>query len=201
LSTEITTALSVFTSIKAQDVSLGNKSVISSNWNRAFVGSLHVADNVTDDDWDHSGNKSLCFVRDEDLDTISIGDVLLLLLPGLLEDSNTDSLDDDKEDSDGKSDDKDDSLDDDTDITLGLLFEGKGKVDGINSYCADVDDVASDDNVRLEDANGAPDKSLDSLLDKDDAVEVCGKEAHASPKITDVSLSPKLFPFMSNLLS
>jgi hypothetical protein len=163
---------------------------------------LHGADIATDDDWDHSGNKSLCFVRDEDLDAFVIDDVLLLLLllPGLLEDSNTGSDDDDKEDADGKFDDKDDSLDDDTDITLGLLFEGKGKVDGINSYCADVDDVASDDNVRLEDANGAPDKTLDSL-DKDDVVEVCGKEAHASPKITDASLSPKLFPFMIGLSS
>jgi hypothetical protein len=116
-----------------------------------------------------------------------------------LEDSNTDSDDGDKEDSDGKSDDKDDSLDDDTDISLGL-FEGKGKDNGRNSYCVDVDDVASDDNARLEDANCAPDKTLD-CVDKDDAVEVCGKEAHASPKITDASLSPKLFPFMSNLLS
>jgi hypothetical protein len=193
--------LSVFTSIKAQDVVLGHLSVISSNWNRAFVGSLHVAgDNVTDDDWDHSGNKSLCFVRDEDLDIISIGDVLLLLLPSLLEDLNTDSDDGDKEDSDGKFDDKDDSLDDDIDITLGL-FEGKGKDNGRDSDFDDLDDgVASDDNARLEDANGAPDKTLD-CVDKDDAVEVCGKEVHASPKITDASLSPKLFPFMSNLLS
>jgi hypothetical protein len=123
---------------------------------------------------------------------------LLLLLPGLFEDSNTDSDDGDKEDSDGKLDDKDDSLDDDTDIKLGL-FGGEGKDNGINSDFDDVDGVASDDNVRLEDANCAPDIALASLLDKDDAVEVFGKEAHASPKITDVSLSPKLFPFMISL--
>jgi hypothetical protein len=191
--------LSVFTSIKDQDVSLGYSSVISWNWNRAFVGSLHVVDNVLTDEWDHIGNSSLCCVRDEDLDVIAIDDGLLLLLPGLLEDSNTNSDDDDKEDSDGKSDDKDDSLDDDTDMTLGL-FWSEYKDNGINSDFDDLDDVASDDNARLEDANCAPDIALVSF-DKDDTVGVCGKEAHASPKITDVSLSPKLFPFMISLSS
>jgi hypothetical protein len=129
-----------------------------SNLNRAWVGSLHdIGDNV-------------CCVRD-DLGTTLIGDILLLLL-GLLEDSNTDNKDDEDEGAGGKFDDKDDDcLDDDANVTLDK-FDG-GDKSGRSSGCADVGGAKADDNVRLVDVSvGAPGKTLVSRGDEDDVVEV-----------------------------
>jgi hypothetical protein len=128
-----------------------------SNWNKASLGSLHdIGDNV-------------CCVRD-DLGTTLIGDTLLLLL-GLLEDSNTDKEDKD-EGAGGKFDDKDDDcLDDDANVTLGK-FDG-GDKSGRSSGCADVGGAKADDNARLVDASAcAPSKTLLSRGDEDDVVEV-----------------------------
>jgi hypothetical protein len=123
---------------------------MSSNWNKACVGSLHDI-----------GDTNVCCVRDN-LGTTLISDILLLLL-GLLEDSNTG----------GKFDDRDDDcLDDDADVTLGK-FDG-GDKSGRSSGCADVGGAKADDNVRLEDTSvGAPDKTLLSRgRDEDDVVKV-----------------------------
>ncbi len=129
-----------------------------SNLNRAWLGSLHdIGDNV-------------CCVRD-DLGTTLIGSILLLLL-GLLEDSNTDNEDDEDEGAGGKFDDKDDDcLDDDANVTLGK-FDG-GDKNGRSSGCADVGGAKADDNARLVDASAcAPNKTLLSRGDEDDVVEV-----------------------------
>jgi hypothetical protein len=128
-----------------------------SNLNRAWLGLLHdIGDNV-------------CCVRDS-LGTTLIGDNLLLLL-GLLENSNTDNEDKD-EGAGGKFDDKDDDcLDDDASVTLDK-FDG-GDKNGRSSGCADVGGAKADDNVRLVDASAcAPGKTLVSRGDEDDVVEV-----------------------------
>jgi hypothetical protein len=173
---------------------------MSSNWNKASVGSLHISvvlDDVTDD---ASGrgieiDSSVCCGH-SDVDSISINGVLLV---GFLEGSS----DSDEDDEDGNFDDNEGVVDDNTDVMLGLL-EGED-TNGRKSGCVDVNGrslLVADDDVRLGDVSGGgPDKTPVSD-DEDDGSVVCEiLDLHASPKSNDASLLPKLLPSMTSLSS
>jgi hypothetical protein len=126
---------------------------MSSNWNRAFDGSLHIIlDDIADNE--DAGRDILCCDHG-DLDCISSNDELLA---GLLEGS---------EDNGSFNEDEEGDFNGETfDVTLGL-FEGEDEKGG-NTGCVDIDDANTDDNVRLEDTGGNIDKAIDS---GDDDVE------------------------------
>jgi hypothetical protein len=173
---------------------------MSSNWNKACVGLLHTSV-VLDDVADNANGRGIeidssnCCCGHNDVDGISTNGVLLV---GLLEGSN--GIDEDDEDDNF---DEDEGADDvNTDVILGLL-EGED-MNGRKAGCVDVNGrslLAADDNVCLEDVSGGGPDKIPVSDEEDDMVEVCGIVVHASPKSADASLSPKLFPSMTSLLS
>jgi hypothetical protein len=181
---------------------VGKLSVMSSNWKKACVGSLHtsvVLDDVVDD---ANGrgieiDSSVCCCGHGDVDSTSTNGVLLV---GLSEGSSGIL---DEVDKDDNFDEDEGAVDVNTDVLLGLL-EGED-TNGRKSGCDDLNGwslLAADDNVCLGDVSGgAPDETLVSD-DEDDGLEVCEiLDLHASPKSNDASLSPKLLPSMTSLLS
>jgi hypothetical protein len=175
---------------------------MSSNWNKAWVGSLHtsvVLDDVADDANGRGTeiDSSVCCCGHNDVDGFSTNGVLLV---GLSEGSN--GIDDD--DKDDNFDEDEGAVDANTDVILGLL-EGED-TNGRKSGCVDVNGsrslLAADDDVRLGDViGGGPDKTPVSD-EEDDGSEVCEiVDLHASPKSADASYSPKLLPSMTSLSS
>jgi hypothetical protein len=191
------------TFVKVQYISMGSLSVMSSNWNKACVGSLHTSVELDDvaDDANGRGieiDSSVCCCGHGDVDSISTNGELLV---GLSEGSNGSDDDDD----DGNFDEDEGAVDVNTDVMLGL-FEGED-TNGRKSGCDDVNGrslLAADDNVRLGDVSGGgPDKTPVSVdEEEDDGSEVCEiLDLHASPKSNDASPLPKLFPSMTSLSS
>jgi hypothetical protein len=174
---------------------------MSSNWNKACVGSLHtsvVLDDVADDA-NGRGTEidcSVCCCGHNDVDGFSTNGVLLV---GLSEGSN--GIDDD--DKDDNFDEDEGVVDDNTVVMIGLL-EGED-TNGRKAGCDDVLNgrslLAAGDNVCLEDVSGGgPDKT--PVSDEEDGSEVCEiVDLHASPKSNDASLLPKLLPSMTSLSS
>jgi hypothetical protein len=173
---------------------------MSSNWNKACVGSLHtsvVLDDVADDANGRGTeiDSSVCCCGHNDVDGFSTNGVLLV---GLSEGSN--GIDDD--DKDDNFDEDEGAVDANTDAMLGLL-EGED-MNGRKAGCVDVNGrslLAADDNVRLGDVSGGGPDKIPVSDEEDGMVEVCGIVVHASPKSNDASLSPKLLPSMTSLSS
>jgi hypothetical protein len=122
-----------------------------------------------------------------------------VLLVGLSEGSSGS----DEDDEDGNFDEDEGVVDDNTDVMLGLL-EGEdtnGRKSGCDGVLNGRSLLTADDDVRLGDVSGGPDKTPVSD-EEEDGSEVCEiLDLHASPKSNDASLLPKLFPSMTSLSS